>query len=93
MANLFVSYDLDSAPSQRYDAVRQMIESCSAKYSWIQFSLAYIKTDLSIEFVARQVPSVMISTDKLTVIRAADANVSPLSDSTLAILKREFATA
>lgn len=91
--NVFVSYDLDAAPPERYAAVRKMIEDCSSKYSWIQFSLAYIKTDLRIEFIAQRVRSVMHATDKLAVIESVDANVSPLSSQTLTVFQREFTTA
>lgn len=91
--NVFVSYDLDRAPPERYEAVRKMIENCSTKYSWIQFSLAYVKTDLSIEFITERVRSVMKPTDKLAVIHALDANVSPLSLATVTLFQHEFTTA
>ncbi len=91
--NVFVSYDLDNAPPERYAAVREMIERCSKKFSWIQFSLAYIKTDMAIEAVVARVRSVMLDTDKLAVIHAINANVSPLAPHVLDIYQREFVTA
>ncbi len=91
--NVFVAYDLDNAPQERYEAVRQTIELCATHgYSWLQDSLAYIKTEMSIEGITARVRLEMLPTDRLAVIHAVNANVSPLSDDHLSVLKREFQT-
>jgi len=92
--NLYVSYDLDNAPPERYQRVRAAIESCATGgYSWIQYSLAYVKTSLTIQQVHDRVRLAMRSTDKLAVIHALDAIITPLAHAVLVALQRAFRAA
>lgn len=93
-ANLIVAYDLDKADSDHYELIRSTIETCATRgFSWLQFSLAYIKTDMSPQGVHDRIRAVMKPTDKLAVIVAADFFVSPIRTSTLVTLQREFQSA
>lgn len=93
-ANFAVAYDLDNADSVDYERVRAAIELCATRgFSWLQFSLAYIKTDISAAGVHDRIRAVMKPTDKLAVIVAADMVVSPIKPATLATLQREFQSA
>jgi hypothetical protein len=77
--NLAVAYDLFDATPERYAAIRKTIETCATRgFSWLQFSLCYIKTDMSINGVHDRVRAVMKPLDKLAVIAAADIVLSPV---------------
>jgi len=74
MANYFVAYDLLS-PGQNYDAVRDRIKSLGLWYQF-QFSLFYLKSDLSLKDIHDAIRRVMDINDRLCVIEATAAYVS-----------------
>lgn len=72
--NLFVSYDLHS-PGQDYDKVADAIKSLGA-WAKVQYSLWYVKSQLSASDASEKVWAVMDRNDSLIVIDATNNNAS-----------------
>ena len=71
MKNYFVAYDLN-APGQSYQRVIEAIEQLGQTVK-IQFSLFYLKTDLTEKEVAEHVARAMDANDTVIVIEASGA--------------------
>jgi hypothetical protein len=72
--NLIVAYDLNY-PGQNYDAVRDCIRSLGATYQF-QYSLFYLKTELSPDAAHNTIRLKMDINDKLLVAEATGGVVS-----------------
>ncbi len=73
--NLFISYDL-VPPGQNYEAVQAKIKSLGRWYH-LQYSVFYVHTAFSAQQAHAAVWSVMDVGDKLAVIDATSAFVTP----------------
>jgi len=73
--NLIVVYDLMS-PGQNYDLVQAKIQSLGFSYKF-QYSAFYLQSDLDAAHAHYAISSVMDSNDRLMVIDAIGAFVSP----------------
>ena len=72
--NLLVSYDLHQ-PGQNYDAVIAEIKKLGG-WAKVQYSLWYVKSQLSASDASKQVWAVMDQNDTLIVIDATNNNAS-----------------
>ncbi len=63
------------SPGQNYDAVRQAIDALGPWYQF-QFSLFYLKSDMSLQAVHDAIRRVMDPNDRLCVIASTAAYVS-----------------
>ena len=86
--NLFIAYDLVT-PGQDYPELREAIERLGG-YSWLQYSLAYVKTDMVPARVHAHLRGFMDPNDRLAVIVAADAFVSSYPEEAMTVLRRVF---
>jgi hypothetical protein len=73
--NLFVAYDL-TTPGQNYEAVRTRVKSLGQWYQ-AQYSLFYLHTRMSLVEVHDSIRGVMDANDKLVVIDARAAKMTP----------------
>ena len=73
--NLFISYDLDK-PGQNYDAVHNRIKSLGRWYH-AQQSLFYVHTAMSPQEAHNAIWSVMDINDRLLVVDATSAVITP----------------
>ena len=89
--NLFVAYDLIK-PGQNYKAVQDKIKSLGQWYQ-PQFSLFYIHTALTPQQVTTAVQSVMDDKDKIAVINADGAVLSPALPTEIAALNKVWFSA
>lgn len=71
MANLFVAYDLD-VPGQQYLKVEAAIAALGQAVK-VQFSLFYVKTNLTPEVAEARIWASMDANDRLIVIDASNA--------------------
>lgn len=74
--NLIVAYDLIN-PGQNYDLVRARIKQLGLWYQ-LQYSLFYVSTELTPQQAHAHVSSVIDANDKLLVVNAYGAVVTPL---------------
>ncbi|MBI4723652.1 MAG: hypothetical protein HY765_01115 [Rhodomicrobium sp.] len=88
--NLFIAYDLMS-PGQNYDAVRERIRSLGRWYQF-QYSLFYVKTELSVQDAHAVIRQAMDLDDKLVVIDANSAFVSTYPKPDIEAVKFEWFT-
>jgi hypothetical protein len=82
--NLVVAYDLNS-PGQNYEAVQAKIKSLGRWYK-LQYSLFYLHSALDAQQVHDAVRGAMDANDKLTVVDAKNAVISPISQTDLAAI-------
>jgi hypothetical protein len=71
MANLFIAYDLDT-PGQNYQKVEAAIAALGQVVK-VQFSLYYVKTNLSVKDAESRVWAAMDANDRLIAIDASNA--------------------
>lgn len=83
--NLFIAYDLDK-PGQNYEAVHERIKSLGDWYH-AQFSLFYVRSELSPEEAHKFVFQAMDSNDKLIVVHALDAVMYPAPDAIMQFVR------
>ena len=90
--NYFVAYDLVS-PGQNYDAVIERIELLAIYYARMQYSLFYVKSELTMAELHAAIRQVMDPNDRLAVIWANDAFVSNYPMIDLQVLSDTFTRA
>lgn len=71
MANYFVAYDLDS-PGQNYLLVEKAVSALGLAIK-IQYSMYYLKSNLSLADIENKIWASMDSNDRLIVIEAVNA--------------------
>jgi hypothetical protein len=83
--NLFVAYDLIK-PGQNYEAVRNKIKSLGRWYQ-PQYSLFYLNTAFSFAEVHTAIRTIMDPNDKLAVIDAKQAQMTPYPQADIAAIE------
>jgi len=89
--NYFIAYDL-CRPGQNYEDVRERIKSLGP-HAWMQQSLFYVQSDMTMQQVHSFIREVMDPNDRLSVIWARDAFVSNYDMGDLHILSATFQSA
>lgn len=82
--NLVVGYDLIN-PGQSYDRVQAKIQSLGRWYK-LQYSLFYLHSEFNAQQVHGAVREAMDANDRLTVVEANHAVISPISAADLAAI-------
>lgn len=71
MANFFVSYDLIK-PEKNYEALATAIRNSSGSWARVQYSLWYVKANMTAAQLAQRLWNSMDANDKLLVIDASN---------------------
>lgn len=88
--NLFISYDLE-APGQSYDRITSAIKGLGKWYK-VQWSLFYVHTEHSPDAAHTIVAQAMDGNDKLCVVDAKYAVITPIPDADVAAINRVWFT-